>query len=1060
MKRRAVCWLTSACCVAVLMLTRTTAIADEASEILNTAGVKGGLIVHVGCGDGKLTAALHANASYIVHGLDTDAKNIVAARQHIQSLGLYGTVSVERWEGKRLPYVDNLVSLVVAERLDGVAMNEVLRVLAPNGVALIGGRKTVKPWPGEIDEWTHALHGPDNNPVAQDTVIGPPRRLQWCCESLWLRSHGLVSSLSAMVSAKGRLFYIFDEGPTSMAGQNIPERWMLTARDAFNGVLLWKRPLSNWGTRVWGLQGLGNPLRNTPHTVPHCLIAEGDRVFVTLGYKAVVSALDAATGQTLTTFTETEGATELRCADGLLLVIKNENGLAVFAAATGKQRWKISDKIQPLVLAAQDGGVYYETEKMVMCCAIADGKELWRVPHKTPIRTIIPHQDRVLVVGDNDVQALSAKTGEKLWTSDSSSRRGEVFVTGGLLWINDGKAEWEGLDLLTGKTKQRVDPTAIYSAGHHFRCYPPKCTEHFLITNNRGAEFVNLTGGEHTQNDWIRGSCTFGVLPCNGMLYVPPTPCFCYPGAKLQGFNALAPAPVVTSLEDEASPAGRLQRGPAYENISNRKIQISDAADWPTYRHDAARTGAATSEVPPQAAMRWRVQLRGRLTPPVVSDGRVVVVARDEYTVHAFGSDDGRKLWQFTAGGPVDSPPSLLGNLVLFGCADGYAYCLRATDGQLVWRFRAAPVDRRIVAYGQLESPWRVHGSILIQDGVAYLTAGRSSFLDGGIWIYGLQPESGRILYQTRLDTWNRTREDAKGKPFFPAFHIEGALSDVLVGQGDSIYLGQYQFDRKLARRDAPYVMPVKNPNAVVINPETGEVGGKGKRNPFLNFMNRSHPGLADQYEKAFGGITFGKRHMDQRHLMTTSGFLNGSWFNRTFWTYASDWPGWTLTEVSNKTGQLLVIGSKQTYVLQAYPGNSGNMTFKPGDRGYLLFAAPNDKELEPGKAPRGVKRADLAETKLATWFDWVPIRIQGMVLASQTLFVAGPPDKINPGDPMATFEGRQGGVLRAYSAADGKLLVEQKLEASPVLDGLIAARGKLLMSMTDGTVVCFGTPR
>jgi hypothetical protein len=73
-------------------------------------------------------------------------------------------------------------------------------------------------------------------------------------------------------------------------------------------------------------------------------------------------------------------------------------------------------------------------------------------------------------------------------------------------------------------------------------------------------------------------------------------------------------------------------------------------------------------------------------------------------------------------------------------------------------------------------------------------------------------------------------------------------------------------------------------------------------------------------------------------------------------------------------------------------------------------------------------------------------------------LFVAGPPDKTNPGDPLASFEGRQGGMLRAYSAPDGKLLVEQKLQASPVLDGLIAARGELFMSMTDGTVVCFGT--
>jgi 2-polyprenyl-3-methyl-5-hydroxy-6-metoxy-1,4-benzoquinol methylase len=88
---------------------------EQAQQILDASGVKGGLIVHVNCGDGKLTAALRANDSYLVHGLDTDAKNIEQARKHIQSLKLYGKVSVEQFKGNRLPYTDNLVNLVFSE---------------------------------------------------------------------------------------------------------------------------------------------------------------------------------------------------------------------------------------------------------------------------------------------------------------------------------------------------------------------------------------------------------------------------------------------------------------------------------------------------------------------------------------------------------------------------------------------------------------------------------------------------------------------------------------------------------------------------------------------------------------------------------------------------------------------------------------------------------------------------------------------------------------------------------------------------------------------------------
>ena len=48
----------------------------SAADILAATGVKGGLVVHLGCGDGKLAAALRANDRYLVHGLDRDAKNV------------------------------------------------------------------------------------------------------------------------------------------------------------------------------------------------------------------------------------------------------------------------------------------------------------------------------------------------------------------------------------------------------------------------------------------------------------------------------------------------------------------------------------------------------------------------------------------------------------------------------------------------------------------------------------------------------------------------------------------------------------------------------------------------------------------------------------------------------------------------------------------------------------------------------------------------------------------------------------------------------------------------
>ena len=40
--------------------------AESAREILDTAGVQGGLVVHGGCADGKVTAALGAGEGFLV----------------------------------------------------------------------------------------------------------------------------------------------------------------------------------------------------------------------------------------------------------------------------------------------------------------------------------------------------------------------------------------------------------------------------------------------------------------------------------------------------------------------------------------------------------------------------------------------------------------------------------------------------------------------------------------------------------------------------------------------------------------------------------------------------------------------------------------------------------------------------------------------------------------------------------------------------------------------------------------------------------------------------------
>ena len=1023
---------------------------EQAARILETAGVQGGLVAHLGCGDGKLTAALRASDGFLVHGLSRDAATVEKARAAIRRKGLYGPVSVDRFDGKHLPYANNLVNLVVADDLGNVPRAEVMRVLAPGGIACVkadgGWKKTVKPRPDAIDEWTHYLHGPDNNAVAQDSVVGPPKHVQWIGGPPHSRSHEFNSSMGAMVTSGGRLFYIWDEGPIGVVDKRLPSDWKLIARDAFNGKILWKRAVPDWGWRQWNIKSRwddpkkrGRLLRDTPATLPRRLVAKGGRVYVTLAYNAPVSVLDAARGEKICDFEQTEMTDEIILSGNTLVLNKRDeqdppetdvwNNFGVITpkqsgrvmavdTETGKVRWKAEkDMLAPLSMAVRKGRVYYSNYKQVVCLDMQNGRELWRsrtmetgIGHRATCGTLVP-TDKVVLYSypsptgwkhhnDGKLVALSAKTGKLLWEGPTRMGAGlentpDLFVVDGLVWLGSNrkgrgrstKVRRRGFDPSTGKVCREISVPSLRSSGHHYRCYRSKATERYLLLPKRGAEYLDLKGNNHVRCNWVRAPCVYGALPANGLTYFAPHPCVCYPGVLINHFNALAPArPEEQKNTAAAGNDNRLRRGPAWENVQSGKETSGSGApgDWPMYRRNPRRSGSIKTTVPVRLKQNWAVTVGGKITPPVVADGRLVVAETDAHTVYAFDADTGSRLWHFTAGGRIDSPPGIHERLVLFGCADGRVYCLRATDGKLVWRFTAAPLDRRVLVYGRLESPWPVHGSVLVQEDAAldpprpvvYFTAGRSSFLDGGMRMFGLDPATGEILHKTRLEG---PYPDPFGKPSREAHNMDGLKSDLLTGGDNRLYLYHKGF--------------------------------KGDLSP--------------------GGAA--------RRLMTVGGFLDDTYNEGYYWSYRKGWPGCHRKLIGKSNyGHLLVFNDKAVFGVHVM-----TMSVRVR-RGFI-----------PGTGERLFAREHGASRD--RWSRKIDLRIQGMVLAGETLFVAGPPDVVPKDDPLAAYEGRAGCILQAVSASTGGKLSELSLEAPPVFDGLIAAGGRLYLVDRAGGVRCLG---
>ena len=130
-------------------------------------------------------------------------------------------------------------------------------------------------------------------------------------------------------------------------------------------------------------------------------------------------------------------------------------------------------------------------------------------------------------------------------------------------------------------------------------------------------------------------------------------------------------------------------------------------------------------------------------------------------------------------------------------------------------------------------------GSVLVHDGQCWFAAGRSSFLDGGIYLYGLDVATGAIRHQARLDgPWPDL-----SRPSSRAHEMDGSKNDILVSNGSRLFLTQNVFDLQLHRVDAPKI------------------------------------------------AKWGARKTDL-HLVATGGFLDDSGFDRLYWMYAERWPG------------------------------------------------------------------------------------------------------------------------------------------------------------------------
>lgn len=762
-----------------------------------------GFCAQIGCGDGRWTVELARCERLAVHGLDKSPATVEGVRRQLEQQGLAGKAALETWTDSDLPYADNLINVLVVETPGWVTETELFRALTPLGVLCQkrAGRWELqhKPWPADLDGWTHWRHGADGNMVSKDRAVTTPTGLRWVGGPVqdpggrkWYYDHVLVS-------AAGRNFYQYESN--------------LVARDSFNGRLLWDRPavatiFKETGT-LFGLK-LGTRLSKVRP------VASADRLYAVAGGKLV--ALDAATGQPVRSFCEVAGARELALLQETLL-LSDSNSLRAFKL-DGSPRWQKAEA--PRRFVAGEGKVFFVCESNVVGLNLADGAELWRTQDpKAPETCTCTYYGGVLILersawrddGDGSgVIVFSGANGQRLWASNYTPgqthfKEARAFFAQGLVWLEvqaqtkPVKIIWSGMDPLTGEPVKEWGTRGLH-------CSTPVATERCLIAPE--IEFTDLETGARSRARMARSACRLPFVPANGLLNTFPVQCECFP--MLRGYMGLA-----QSAGDRKLRTPRLQKGPAWNRVKPESLPAASPADWPLYRHDAWRTGSTPASLPEgELKVLWETQVadaptglvaadweddpfvRGLVTPPVCAAGVLVSAVPHRHQVVALEPATGARRWTFTAGGRVDTPPSIGENLCVFGCHDGYIYAVAVADGQLVWRFRAAPFEARIAAYGQLESPWPVAGSVLLEAGVAYACAGRHPASDGGLRVVALRTQDGRLL-------WEKLITDMGVKNWYSAMlpntkqkvGVDYEPVDLLARDGDRLAMSRWRFDPK-----------------------------------------------------------------------------------------------------------------------------------------------------------------------------------------------------------------------------------------------------------------------
>ncbi len=775
--------------------------------------------------DTALVLELAQKTNFVVHVSSHQTKVLSDVRAKAETAGLLGrSLYVEEATTNAiLPFADRLVDLLIVSDLRDAdlkpgARDAWLKALAPGrGAALVGRSKAagsgltetaLKAWVKDLpsakvfsdasgvwamlrtnlpvgsDAWTHRLHGPENSDLSSDIALQAPFLTQW-----WglPRQEGYWGT--TVVACNGRLF-------TVRACRDPAQSASLSARSVNNGLVLWQRDLAHLGADGKKLpQGGFNPARS-------CVVATEDSLYLADG--SCILRLDAETGVERARIAGPDPAGQIKwfAVSGKLLAIMvgspdvltsswlqtaptNPVGRELMVYDTEKSNvlWRetVTGNIDERMIVVRDQQMYDLVQGVGLECRdLVRGKVIWmqtdpallsefitpeaKVPSdiffSVPVLSALTEELILRAKWAKTMFVFSRRDGTLLWKQPAGAGNGFV-VTGCVVsnaWIDGGQFQ----DLKTGQKTQRIP--FINS-----RCSTTTATPAYLVTGF-GSVF-DVKSGQMIRHEDVKGPCDHGSIISDGLLVTTPSECGCN-GYTLKGYRALASAGAIP-LHSASSWQERLT---VIDKSEPASLEAT-STDWPTYRHDSARSAGNAVSVGCQPNILWRWTPAGattyeramvaiptlgyRLAPDFLPTAPVAVAgfvwfASADGTIRCVQAATGKEVWAFPTAAMVFAPPTIWKGRVLVGGGDGRIYCLDAMTGRCLWKFLAAPCDRRVFWYGHLISTWPVITGVVVHDDIAYAVAGYQK--ENGTHAYALDPRNGTVIWE-KHDAGKGTKE-------------------------------------------------------------------------------------------------------------------------------------------------------------------------------------------------------------------------------------------------------------------------------------------------------------